>query len=203
MQSSSEPALDPLVARGANRMRAVAPGAVDVPGVEWAFFASRLAPETLVPRTAFIVQGRPTDRLYFIVDGLVRLFRKEGRREITLGFDCEDRFTGAYDSVVTASAATIGVETLEPTQLLSFDRRTLEELFQRHPCWERFGRLQAERGLLHKIDKELRIRGVSAEGRYRRLVAEQSWILERVPQYHVASYLGIAPETLSRIRARL
>jgi CRP-like cAMP-binding protein len=54
-----------------------------------------------------------------------------------------------------------------------------------------------------RTDKELRIRTQSAEERYAELVRTRSFLVARVPQYHLASDLGIAPETLSRIRARL
>ena len=76
-------------------------------------------------------------------------------------------------------------------------------LATRHAVWRELSLRIAERELAHKIDKELRIRTLTPEQRYTELVRSNSYLVHRVPQYHLASYLGIAPETLSRIRARM
>jgi CRP-like cAMP-binding protein len=176
---------------------------VVIPDEEWQWFATCLSPCRLLPRQLLVRQGRRCDQMWFVVAGLLRLFRTEAGHETTLGFDAEDRFVGAYDSVLSGEPASFSTEALEPCALLSFDRATLEQAYGRHPCWERLGRLQAERQLVRRMRKEVAIRTLRPDTRYRRLMAESSWLLERVPQYHLASYLGVAPETLSRIRARI
>jgi CRP-like cAMP-binding protein len=185
------------------RLRSVLGAGAAIPSSEWRFFRSRLAPHRLAPRQLLLRQGERSDRVWFVAAGLLRIFRTEGTRQVTLGFDLEDRFVGAYDSVLSGEPASFSIEALEPCELWSFDRATLQRLYQRHRCWERVGRLQAERQLLRRTHKEVAIRSLRPAARYRQLVAQQSWILQRVPQYHVASYLGVSPETLSRIRARL
>jgi CRP-like cAMP-binding protein len=157
-----------------------------------------------LPRgTQLLREGEPVDWLGFLASGLVRIFRRAGEREVTLGFDCEARLVGAFDAFVTRAPARYGLETLEPSCLVRFERAWLEGLEARHPCWRELFRRIAERELVHKIDKELRIRTRTPEQRYAELVRAGSFLVRRVPQYHLASFLGIAPETLSRIRARM
>lgn len=174
-----------------------------IPDEEWSFFSHRIVPRT-VPRGAWLLrQGEPVEWLGFLARGLVRLSHRAGEREVTLGFDCEDRFVGAYDAYRRRTPASFAIEALEPCVLLRFERALLDELEARHACWRELGLRIVEQVLLNKIDKELRIRTRTAEERYVELVRRGSFLARRVPQYHLASFLGIAPETLSRIRARL
>jgi len=174
-----------------------------LPEDEWSFLCARVELRELARGAMLLREGEAVDWLGFLTRGLVRMFRTLDGREVTLGFDCEARFVGAYDAYSSRTRARYGVEALEASTLLRFERALLEELDARHAAWGELFRRLAERELVHKIDKELRIRTRSAEERYGELVRTNSYLVRRVPQYHLASYLGIAPETLSRIRARM
>lgn len=176
---------------------------VSIPEVEWSFLAARVARWGVPRGEPLLRQGERVDWLAFLAKGLVRLAHSSPAREVTLGFDCEERFVGAYDAFRQRTPAAFAIEALEPCVLFRFDRDLIEELEARHDCWRELGRRIVERSLLNKIDKELRIRTQSAQERYAELVRRRSFLVRRVPQYHLASFLGIAPETLSRIRARI
>ncbi|MSR61620.1 MAG: Crp/Fnr family transcriptional regulator [Planctomycetes bacterium] len=174
-----------------------------IPDGEWIYLSARVEFRD-VPRGATLLrEGESVEWLGFLTRGLVRIFLTLEEREVTLGFDCEERFVGAYDAYRARTRARYGIEALEASTLVRFERALLEELEARHAAWRELFRRLVERELAHKIDKELRIRARSAEERYAELVATNSYLVRRVPQYHLASYLGIAPETLSRIRARM
>ena len=170
---------------------------------EWHHLERLLTVRTAPAGAVLLREGEPVDWLGYLLAGLVRIVRRGGEREVTLGFDCEQRFVGAFDAYATRTPARYGIEALEPCRLALFERATLAALEQRHACWRELFRRIAERELVRKIDKELRIRTRTAEERYAELVRTGSFLVRRVPQYHLASFLGIAPETLSRIRARM
>ena len=174
-----------------------------IPEAEWTHARAGVA-LVEVPRGAlFLRQGEAVNWLGFLTRGLVRIFRQTGAREVTLGFDCEERFVGAYDAYVARAPARYALEALEPSQLVRFERARLDELEARHACWREVFRRLTERQLVRRIDKELRIRTRTSAERYAELVRSDSYLVRRVPQYHLASFLGIAPETLSRLRARM
>src|SRR5262249_33288153 len=92
---------------------------------------------------------------------------------------------------------------LEDGRLVRFARSELDALMAGHACWrELFGRV-AEVELVRRIQLERDARTQSAEQRYAALERSGSFLVKRRPLYHLASSLGVAPETLSRIRARL
>ena len=156
------------------------------------------------PGERLVREGQhPATRIYFLLEGAVRVYYLTDGAEHTRNFTFEGRFATAYDSVLTGCPARITIEALEPVRTLHFDGALLAAMYRRHPIWEHMGRRIAERIWLEKEDKEHRLRVYSAEEHYRLLI-ERGWQgLERVPLRHVASYLGVTPETLSRIRARM
>jgi len=76
-------------------------------------------------------------------------------------------------------------------------------MYNRHPCWDRFGRRILEAQWLRQSDKARRFRVYSPEEHYKLLIERRSPIIDRVPLNQLASFLLITPETLSRIRARI
>jgi CRP-like cAMP-binding protein len=133
----------------------------------------------------------------------LRNFRRVEDREVNLAFDCEGSYVGAYDAYTRRARSQYGIEALEPSRIVRFDRRAHETLAKGRPCWRELFQRITESELARKIEGEVQKRSMTIEQRYAELERKRSFLVRRVPQYHLASYLGIAPETLSRIRARM
>jgi CRP-like cAMP-binding protein len=185
------------------RLRAALSELADIPDVEWHWFAARLRTCRYDVRQHLIREGQPAPTIHFIVSGLVRLYYNHDGRELVRGFDYESRFVSAYESVISGEPASFSVQALEQTHTVAFTGDMLRAAYGRHPCWDRIGRRVLEEEWLRQADRARRFRVHSPEEHYALLIERRSPLIDRVPLNQLASFLGIAPETLSRIRARL
>lgn len=182
---------------------------VEIPDPEWAWFAGQVERREWAKGEVLVPQGRPAEAAYFLLRGLVQYFWEgPGARDVTFGFDFEGRFATDVESFFSLEVservpARRSVRALEDIDCLVLRRSLLELAYERHPVWDEAMRLSLQRVLLHRSDKEHRIRTLTPEERYSQLLEEDSPLAHRVPQYLLAAYLGIAPETRSRIRARM
>jgi CRP-like cAMP-binding protein len=95
------------------------------------------------------------------------------------------------------------VQSLADSELITFRYKDFQALYDRHVCWERLGRIIAEQLFINKETRERELLLLSAEARYRMFLERYGHLSGQIPQYHVASYLGITPVALSRIRRSL
>ena len=186
-----------------SRMRQALCRFAAIPDEQWQLLR-RGSVVTHVPKgTVLQRQDEAADWLGFLERGVVRMFRNLDGREINLGFELDGGFTGAYEAFMQRRPAQYGLQALSDSLLWRFHRPLLDGLLGGHPCWRELSGRIAEAELLRKLDDEVKVRTQTAEERYAALLREGSPLVQRVPQYHLASFLGVAPETLSRIRARM
>lgn len=176
---------------------------VDVPDEELAVAAGALK-EEVVPSGEFLVRAGQTATTFgLVLQGLLRKFYTTPKgKELTRGFALAGDLVGAYASLLTASPSLLSIQAMEDCRLLTLDFSVMSQLYQRHVAWNTLGRRVAEELFLEREDREFTLLTLSAAERYQRLRRARPDILERVPQYEIASYLGITPVSLSRIRAR-
>ena len=155
-------------------------------------------------REAVARPGSDAHEVLFVERGLLRFYYPgDDGRESNKAFVAAGEFAGALAAAALGLPLLYGIEALEPTALLAARHADWAALMDRGPAFERLGRRLAERILARK---ELRTRSLllqSATERYTDLVAERPDLVQRVPQYHLASYLGVTDVHLSRIRRAL
>ncbi len=150
-----------------------------------------------------IEQGRTCKYLYFIEKGLGRsYFINEKGKDITAWFFAEDDVMTVVESFFQQKPSMYEIELLEDTVLYRISYRELQKLFDKYHLVERFGRLLSIKLLIDVAHKLNALQFQTAKQRYRFLIEKYPNIAYRAPLGHIASYLGITQETLSRIRSQ-
>jgi CRP/FNR family transcriptional regulator, anaerobic regulatory protein len=143
------------------------------------------------------------DKLYFIESGLVRWFYYSADgKDVTDSFGGENSFITAFDSFFQRKPSRYYIELLEDSTVYSMTYDDLESAFENFPEIERVGRLILIQILEQTLDKNAALQFNNARQRYEFITKKHPDLLQRVSLGHIASYLGITQETLSRIRAK-
>jgi CRP/FNR family transcriptional regulator, anaerobic regulatory protein len=146
-------------------------------------------------------QGRVCDRFFFVLKGAARTYHRKGDKEYTHGLQF-DRFDAvSLSSFIAQQPSQENVELIEDSSLISITRDNLHRLYQSYPRSNMIGRLGVEEAFVELEKRARSLQKLSAKERYEELIAKSPMCLQRVPLKHIASYLGITQETLSRIRA--
>ncbi|MCB1165932.1 MAG: Crp/Fnr family transcriptional regulator [Leptospiraceae bacterium] len=174
---------------------------VDIPDEQWRRFQSLLFPRTLKTGEHLIRAGQRATDFGYVASGILREYylSPEGA-ENNKAFCTAGQMTGSYFDLLSEQDSTVNIQALQDSDLLCGSFESFQKLYDSHPCWERLGRLIAEQMFVRKARREYEFLTMTASLRYARLCEEQPSLLANVPQYHIASYLGITPVALSRIR---
>ena len=147
-------------------------------------------------------QGNVCRHLYFLERGALRGFYNLDGKEITHWFGFENDFVTSFHSFITGKAAVENIQLLETTTLVTISKETLLKLFNDHHEIERLVRIIYENYYIRLEERYVNAQFKTAGERYEQLLQQAPYILERVPLGHIASYLGISQETLSRVRSK-
>ena len=160
---------------------------------------------TKIKRRQFIVQPNFTCKYQtYVLNGAFRsYFVNEEGIEHTIQFAIEDWFISDFNSYVNQTPASLFVEALENSTVQQISYDDVEELCNQNPKFERFFRLVAQKSFAFSQRRVLSNLGKSAEERYVEFFNLYPIIVKRVPQYMLASYLGMSPEFLSKIKKRI
>ncbi len=148
--------------------------------------------------------GQVEHYLSVIVEGTCRGFynNKDGE-EISVGFMFPNDFVSAYYSFLTQRPSLMAIQAVTPVTIISISDTHLNILCDKYKSAERIGRLNAERIYRRKEEREIALLTMSATERYQDLINRSPQLLQEISLKHIASYLGIKPESLSRIRKQL
>lgn len=148
-------------------------------------------------------EGKVCDKLWFIAKGLVRYTINTDGEDRTFIFRNELNFISDIDGFYNGTPATKSIIAIEDCVLYSISQPDLQKFFTEVTHGERFGRLLIEHIFFAAIGHLVSFYTESPETRYIKLLKQNRDFLQRIPQYHIASFLGIKPQSLCRIKKRL
>ncbi|MDD4603780.1 MAG: Crp/Fnr family transcriptional regulator [Bacteroidales bacterium] len=168
----------------------------------WERFQQIFIEKEIATKTVLLQEGEISTQIHFIKKGCLRIwFNKEGK-DITLQFFFEGQAVSSIDSLMSSQPSLFTIESIEPSTIISLKKTDLEQLFQSFPqLKEGFQKILFQRFKNYAYLFLSRIRDTPHE-RYVDLLKNHPEIIKRVPQHYIASYLGITPISLSRIRNR-
>lgn len=178
-------------------------GGLTLPPRAWRLLEAELRPLSLAKGELFIRPGEPAGRVALVRSGLLRFYYVDQKgAEFTKAFRGPGELAAAFAELLLGVPSRTHVEALEDSRLLACDYARLDRALAGFPEWQRAARLIAEHFYVVKERREFELLQLSASERYDRFAHEYPGLAARIPQYHVASYLGITPVALSRILAR-
>jgi CRP-like cAMP-binding protein len=161
-------------------------------------------PIQLENKMQFVTEGKVCCNLFFVDAGATHTFIIDKKGEThTVQFGFEGYWIGDMYSFFSGNPAIFNVETLEPTTLFAMTHADFEKACEQIPKFEIFFRILVQNGYLSSLQRIAKGFSEDAEQRYLSLIKNNPDLPQRVPQYLVASYLGIKPQSLSRIRQKL
>lgn len=165
-------------------------------------FSKKLSVVHLEKNEIWEKEGRVGKYLGFINKGILRQYHLKDGNEYTEDFFSENDFVGNYISYLKKTPSTSNIQALEKCELSIITFDDIQKSYDEIPVADRFGRLIAEQKLIEFHDKTTSFLMDSPEERYYKLIQQKPDLHARVKQYYIAQYLGIQPESLSRIRKR-
>ncbi len=169
----------------------------------WDFFSSMFKEETCRKKTVLLKTGETENYLSFIKKGTVRLYIPKEENDVTFKFVFENEFVTAYDSFLTQQPSVYQIETLTETTLLRISWQDLQKVYEKTKNGNFIGRKIAEALFIKKAHRELSLLNQTAEERYLDLLSNHPRLLQEIPLKYIASYIGVTPQALSRIRKRI
>lgn len=177
---------------------------VDLTEEEEQVLTSLISSRRLLKGQYFLQQGDVCKFSGFVISGCTKTFYvdDEGQEHVVM-FSIEDWWTSDMGSFITQKPADFNVQCLENTELIQFSYENQQKMMAEIPKLERFFRIIVQRAFVASQKRIVRSMSMSAKDRYLYFRNEYPKIEQRIPQYLIASYLGITKEFLSKIKSQL
>jgi len=158
-----------------------------------------------IKKGAFLIQeGKYTKELVFVKSGIIRAFyTDQAGTEYNKRFFIHPSIAGSYSSLITGGPSLFSQQALTDCELLTADYDELTGLYDQHPELERLARKFAENYFVSNEKKEIEIVLQNADKRYLNFRKQHPDLENQIAQLHIASYLGVSPTQLSRIRKKI
>jgi CRP-like cAMP-binding protein len=176
---------------------------VPVSSKDWELFEKRLFYKEFEKGEVILRAGEVENYMYFLVDGVTRIFQNKNDIEYTLRFNFPLSVFNSYVSFISCKASLVNVEAITAVKVFCMSVSDMESLYDESLRGDRVGRRLIELLYVEREMKELQMHSHTAEDYYCELLKNNKNLTSKIPQKYLASYLGITPESLSRIKRNL
>ncbi|MBK8154779.1 MAG: Crp/Fnr family transcriptional regulator [Streptococcus sp.] len=159
--------------------------------------------KSLPANTTLLYEGDIADKIYFIKKGALRLWNNDDGKDITFQLFFENQFVSSYESFHLQKPSIFSIETIEDTELLVMEKTQFNHLLHDFPELNDFVMNQISERFIAYTEYFLSRIKESPEKRYLSLTVNNPELVKRVPNHYIASFLGITPVSLSRIKKRI
>ncbi len=152
----------------------------------------------------FLVEGEICRYQAYVIKGCFRTYYTDNEgRDVNLMFSIENWWMGDLASYFVSENSKCNIEALEDSEILILEKQNLDILFNKIPKMERFFRILFQNALISSQNRIINNLTLTAKENYLIFQKKYPEFEQRIPQYHIASYLGITPEFLSQVRKQL
>ena len=151
----------------------------------------------------FLAEGQVCKYVGFIVKGLMRYYINHDGEDKTYAFGQENNYVCDNESFIPQIPSRKAIQALEDCEMLQISYDDLQLFYQSVNQGERFGRLVTEQVFIQTLQDLTSFYTDGPEYRYERFIKKHPDLQQRISQYHIASYVGVKPQSLSRIRKRI
>jgi len=157
--------------------------------------------KTLEAGEFFIKEDKPATHFAFVIEGVLKEYylTKKGD-EYVKAFNLKGDFTGSYFDLMSGLPSTCSIRAIKDTKLAIGSFKEFHRLYDTNIHWQKLGRVIAENLFIKKAKREYELLTLSAEERYLKLIEEWPDVEAELTQILIASYLGITPISLSRLK---
>lgn len=171
---------------------------------EETLFLSKTEIKSYKAKTILLSPGEIANCTYFVNAGILRSFTiNDNIIEHVLHFACQGWWIGDMYSFISQKPGNLFIEVLEDAEVVIITKENQQELYLQIPKLERFFRILAENSLVSHQERLMDNLSLTAEERFEKFCAKYPTLIQKVPQKHIASYIGVTPEFFSKMKSKM
>jgi CRP-like cAMP-binding protein len=171
-----------------------------IPESEWEYLEQKVNTKKVKKGEIILKAGDKADTFNLILNGFMRMYYIDPKgNEFTKTFRTTNDVASPYVEMLQGIPSRIYIDALEDSTILSFKYADFVKLYERHDSWNTLGRKIAEKYFILKEHREYEFLTMTAKERYECFCKDYAHIMDKIPQFQIASYLGITPVSLSRL----
>lgn len=170
---------------------------------DWDFISYRLVKREYPKKHILVANGSVENYISFMESGIIRFFIRREESDLTFDFAFENSFVSAYISFIQQSPCYYNLECLSACTLWQISYSDLQEIYRETSIGNLIGRHACESLFIATANRVISLLDEHAEERYLSLLKHQPRLIQQIPLKYLASYIGITPQALSRIRKKI